>query len=71
MANLKKKLLIEIDREPKRRPYGAYVDFFLNDDDIQFSFDGPAAVFASDDAIVQFDLTPDQPLGPPDCPFFR
>ncbi|HJP91233.1 MAG TPA: hypothetical protein VJ875_04710 [Pyrinomonadaceae bacterium] len=64
MVNARNKLFLEIEREPKRRPYGAYVDFFLNDDDIQFSFDGPAAVFASDDAIVQFDLTPDQPLGP-------
>jgi hypothetical protein len=64
MNPVRRKLFNEIDSEPKRRPYGAYIDFFLNEDDIQFSLDGPASVFASDNAIVQVDVSPEQPLGP-------
>jgi hypothetical protein len=64
MSQATRKLFSEIDSEPKRRPYGAYIDFFLNEDDIQFSLDGPASVLASDNAIVQLDVSPEQPLGP-------
>lgn len=64
MNQARYKLFKEIDSEPRRRPYGAYIDFFLNEDDIQFWLDGPASVLASDEAIVQLDLSPDQPLGP-------
>jgi hypothetical protein len=60
----KKNILREIDREPKKRPYGARIDFFLDEEGIQFSLDGPASLLATEDAIVQLDLAPDQPLGP-------
>lgn len=59
-----KNIRLNMEREPKRFPYGARIDFFLNDDDIQFSLDGPASLLATENAIVQIDLAPDQPLGP-------
>jgi len=39
----KNNLFMEIDREPRRRPYGAKVDFFLGSG-IQLSLDGPASL---------------------------
>jgi hypothetical protein len=64
MKDARRKLFIEIDREPKRRPYGAYIDFFVEEESIQFEFDGPTSLLATDEAIVQIHLAPDQPLGP-------
>jgi len=32
-----KNIRLNIDREPKRFPYGARIEFFLNNDEIQFS----------------------------------
>jgi hypothetical protein len=63
MNGATRKLLTEIDREPRRRPYAARIDFFLGEG-IQLSLDGPASLLAADDAIVGLDLAPDQPLGP-------
>jgi hypothetical protein len=60
----RKNIFAELDREPRRHPYGARIDFFLDEEGIQFSLDGPASLLATDDAIVRLDLAPDQPLGP-------
>jgi len=38
--------------------------FFVEEESIQFEFDGPTSLLATDEAIVQIHLAPDQPLGP-------
>ena len=59
---VKKQTLTEMDQEPKRRPYGAKVEFLLGED-IQLSLDGPVCLLVSDDTVVQLELAPEQPLG--------
>lgn len=63
MKDLSKNLLYEIENEPRRRPYAARVDFLLGED-VELSFEYPACLLSTSQAILQMRLAPEQPMGP-------
>ena len=60
---MSRKILDEIDSEPRRRPYAARVDFLLGED-VELALEHPACLLSTPNAILHMRLAPEQPMGP-------
>ncbi len=59
----KKQILYELYKEPRRRPYGAKVNFLLNEE-VEIKIDGEVSLLVLDDVIITLKLPSKQPSAP-------